>query len=174
MSIKDKLPEDYHLPSQPLFYCEEDDSLHTTRQAASYRHHQCLRFKAGQRLEAAKRKAEEMLSGVRVFKTKILPQMQKTLNAINARLRELLDSKDWKATHSTHAAKRREILELRYRRMVIIGETKKEIEKLNGAKREYRDCKDYIEECKKKLEEAKAKQKEAEEFWKEHNKDKEA
>lgn len=97
--------------------------------------------------------------------------MQKALNAINKRLRELLSSKDWKSTHATHAAKRREILELRYRRMVKIGELKTEIQKLDCAKRAYRDIKDNLKEAESRLLKEKMDAKKAEEFWKEHKED---
>lgn len=167
-TIKEKLPEDYHSVSQPLFYCEEDDSLHTSRKEASYRYHRCLIAKAGRAIITARQHIEDELAKIRNLKTKSLPQMQKTLNAINERLRELLSIKDWKTTHATHAAKRRDILDLRYRRMSIVGELKKEILKLNYAKRAYRDAKDYLKEAQARLLKEKMDAEKAEEFWKEH------
>lgn len=167
-TIKDKLPDDYHLPSQPLFYCEEDDSLHTSRQEASYRCHKCLINKASREILMARDNVEGELAKIRNFKIKSLPQMQKNLNAINERLRELLSTKDWKATHGTHSAKRREILELRYRRMFMSGELQKEIQKLDCAKRAYRDAKEGIKVAEERLEQEKASAKKAEDYWKEH------
>lgn len=167
-TIKDKLPDDYYLPSQPLFYCEEDDSLHTSRQEASYRYHKCLIEKAGRAITTARQHIGNELAKIRYLKTKSLPQMQKTLNAINARLRELLSCKDWKSTHATHAAKRREILELRYRRMFMISELQKEILKLDYTKRAYRDDNESIKVAESRLLKEKMEAKQAEEFWKEH------
>ena len=171
-SIKEKLPPDYLLPSQALYYCEEDDSFHLTRKDASYRYHKCLIAKAGRAITTARQHIEDELAKIRNLKTKSLPQMQKTLNAINERLRELLSIKDWKTTHATHAAKRREILELRYRRMFIVGELKKEILKLDCAKRAYRDAKDYLKEAEARLLKEKMDAEKAEEFWKEHKEEK--
>lgn len=167
-TIKEKLPEDYHWASQPLFYCEEDDSLHTSRQDASYRFHRCRVNKAGRAIITARQHIEDALAKIRYLKTKSLPQMQKSLNAINKRLRELISSKDWKSTHATHAAKRREILELRHRRMVKIGELQKEILKLDCAKRAYRVIKDNLKEAESRLLKEKMDAKRAEDFWKEH------
>lgn len=168
-TIKDRLPDDYHLPSQPLYYCEEDDTLFTSRSAASYHYHKCLVSKAGRVLANARQSAENEWWKVRMLKATSLPEKQKKLNGINARLRELLSTKDWKATHPTHAAKRREILELRYRRMLIIGELQKEIRKLDCARSAYRSAKDAIEYAEKSLIATKKRAEEAEAYWKEHN-----
>lgn len=170
-TIKDRLPEDYHFPSQALFYCEEDDSFHLTPADASYRYHECLIKKASQAIITARQHIENELAKVQNLKAKSLPQMQKTLNSIKDRLRELWSSKNWKSTHTTHAAKRREILELRYRRMFIVGELQKEIQKLDYAKRAYRDAKAWLKIAEANLEIEKIEAKKAEEFWKEHKED---
>ena len=167
-TIREKLPEHYHLMSQPLFYCDQDDTLHLTRSDASYHYHRCLIDKAQRAIIDAKRLVEEKFNQIRLMKRKTLPQCQKTVNDIKARLCQLLSSKDWKSTHATHAAKRREILELRYRLMFAVGELKKEILKYDCIRKEYRDAKESIVTLTNKLEEVKKKAKEAEEYWKNH------
>lgn len=167
-TIKDRLPADYHHPSQPLYYCEEDDTLFTSRSAASNHYHKFMVSKAEQALANARRSAENEWWKVRMLKATSLPEKQKNLNGIIARLRELLSTKDWKATHPTHAAKRREILELRYRRMFMIGELHKEILKLDCARRAYRSAKDAIEYAEKRLIEEQKRAEEAEAYWKEY------
>lgn len=167
-TIKDKLPMDYHFRSQPLFYCDLDDTLHLSRSDASYHYHRCLINKAGRAIIDARSFVKEKFEQMRIMKRKTLPQYQKTVNDIKARLCQLLSSKDWKSTHATHAAKRREILELRYRLMFVVGEMKKEILKYDCVRKEYRDAKGNFETLQDRLAEAKKKAKEAEEYWKNH------
>lgn len=168
-TIKDKLPEGYNgILSRPLFYCDLDDSLHLSRSDASYHWHKCNIDKIWRNLCEAQKEVKVQCVKIQRMKTKTLPQYQKTINGIKSRLRELLSNKDWKTTHSTHAAKKREILELRYRLMFVVGELKKQILKFDCVRREYRQVKESIATLENKLEEAKQKAKEAEEYWREH------
>ena len=168
-TIKEKLPEGYYgILSKPLFYCDLDDTLHLSRSDASYHYHKCLINKAERVIIDTRKVIEEKLEQMQVMKRNSLPQYQKTINNIKARLRELLSNKDWKATHTTHAAKRREILELRYRLMFVVGELKKKILEFDNVRMEYRQAKESIATLEKKLEEANQKAKKAEEYWKNH------
>lgn len=167
-TIKEKLPKDFHLLSQPLFYCDIDDTLHLSRSAASYHWHSCNINKKSRAFIDARVLVEAKLMALREYKTKTLPSLQKSINSFSSRIKELLSTKDWESSFATHAAKRREILTLRFRRMEAVALLKEKIVEFSNLKKEYKEVKESFATLDKQLDEARKKAREAEEFWKKH------
>lgn len=166
-TIKDKLPEGYYgILSKPLFYCDLDDTLHLSRSDASYHWHKCKIDEIWRDLCNTQNVVQEKAKKIQEMKTRILPDLQRSLNSLNALIKNLVTEKDWASSFTTHAAKRREILKHRFNRMTLVAVLHEKIIEFSHLKREYREARERIETLKKQRDEAKRKAKEAEEYWK--------
>lgn len=170
VTIKEKLPYDYRRPDQPLFYCEEDDTLHASLKAASTHYHEVVVKKTWSRVIEARKQAESKAQEIQLMKSMILPLHQKDINCYQAKIRELLSDKNWASSFPTHAAKRREILTLRYRRMEAVGLLNEKRKELENLRKEHKRYQDYLAYELEHLKTVQRHQKEAADYWEEQAK----
>lgn len=170
VTIKEKLPYDYRHPEQPLYYCEADDTFHTSLKAASTHYHEVMVNKAWSRVIEARKQLESKAQAIQLMKSKTLPRLQKDINCYQTKIRELLSDKNWAASFPTHAAKRREILTLRYRRMEAVGRLNEKRKELENLRKEYKRYQDYLAYELEHLKTVQRHQKEAANYWEEQAK----
>ena len=107
-TIKDKLPS-WWRHGDPLYYCEEDDTLWTSQEEVSI-HWYDIRIKnIVNLLNKARNEAAEHLAGMSRCKS-MYPVYQKEIDRAKERLKVLMTSRDWRETNASHAEKKREVV----------------------------------------------------------------
>ena len=170
-TIRERLPYDYQF-GKPLYYCSGDDTLHTSLEECAVHAKRLEIDNLYTRVNEIKMEAEDCLRTVRVLKMETLPELQKRINFFKTRLRELLADKDWKSSFSTHAAKRREILKLRFRRMECASLLNEKVIELSHLKKSYEKAKKEIAEYEQAIEKREQEKKSLEEWWAKSRKEK--
>ncbi len=123
-TIKDKLPSWWRY-GDPLYYCEEDDTLWTSQAEVSI-HWYDIRIKnIVNLLNKARNEVSEHLAEMSRCKS-MYPVWQKEIDRTNERLKVLLASKDWRETNGSHADKKREVVTLQYKRYEWLDRLHKE------------------------------------------------
>ena len=123
-TIKDKLPCWWRY-GDPLYYCEEDDTLWTSKAEVSIHWYDIQINNVVKLLNNARNEAAEHLVGMNKCKS-MYPVYQKEIDRANERLKVLLASRDWRETNGSHADKRREVVTLQYKRYEWLDKLHKE------------------------------------------------
>ena len=131
-TIKDKLPICWRC-GDPLYYCEDDDTLWTSQAEVSIHRYDIQINNTMKLIIKAQNEASEHLYQMSRCK-RMYPVYQKEIDRINKRLKVLLTTRDWRETNDSHAAKRREVVTLQYKRYEWL-------DKLNNEKRLFREKK---------------------------------
>ena len=131
-TIKDKIPSMWRR-GDPIYYCEEDDTLWTSQAEVSIHRYDIQIINTMKLIIKAQNEASEHLYQMNRCK-RMYPVYQKEIDRINKRLKVLLTTRDWRETNDSHAAKRREVVTLQYKRYEWL-------DKLNNEKRLFREKK---------------------------------
>ena len=160
-TIKDKLPPWWRY-GDPLYYCEEDDTLWTSQEEVSI-HWYDIRIKnIVNLLNKARNEVAGHLADMSRCKS-MYPIYQKEIDRTNERLKVLLASRDWRETNSSHADKKREVVTLQYKRYewldklhqeqrvfaeqkLAYNRAKKDVAEFEGTLKEYQDQRDAARE----------------------------
>ena len=113
-TIKDKLPIWWKY-GDPLYYCEEDDTLWTSQKEVSIHWYDIRINNVVKLLNKARNEAAEHLAEMNRCKS-MYPVWQKAIDRANERLKVLLASRNWRETNDSHADKKREVVTLQYKR----------------------------------------------------------
>ena len=162
-TIKDKLPSWWRY-GDPLYYCEEDDTLWTSQAEVSIHWYDIQISNVVNLLNKARNEAAEHLVGMNKCKS-MYPVYQKEIDRANARLKVLLASRDWRETNGSHADKRREVVTLQYKRYEWLDKLHKEQRVFAGLKVAYKRAKKSVSEFEKMLKEYQAQRDAARERW---------
>ena len=163
--IKDLLPYGWK-SGDPLFYCDTDDTFHASKKEWSFHQHQYWIDRDARLIAKYREEANGYLREMSICKSKTYPQLQSRLDGINKRLKVLLASRDWRETNKSHAEKRREIVELEYKRYQTLDELHKAQSDFATLKRKYQQAMETIEYYKGEIDKKKRKFEEAKEWWK--------
>ena len=82
---------------------------------------------------------------------RMYPVYQKEIDRINERLKVLLTTRDWRETNDSHAAKRREVVTLQYKRYELLDKLNNEKLLFAEKKLAYKLSKKVIDSLKKTL-----------------------
>ena len=168
-TIKDKLPCWWKY-GDPLYYCEEDDTLWTSQAEVSI-HWYDIRIKnIVNLLNKARDEVAGHLADMSRCKS-MYPVYQKEIDRTNERLKVLLASRDWRETNRSHADKRREVVTLQYKRYEWLDKLHKEQKVFAELKVAYKRAKENVDEFEERLKEYQTQRDAARERW---NKKKEA
>ena len=166
--IKNKLPSCWK-HGDPIYYCEEDDTLWTSQTEVSIHRYDIQIINTMKLIIKAQNEASEHLYQMNRCK-RMYPVYQKEIDRINKRLKVLLTTRDWRETNDSHADKRREVVTLQYKRYEWL-------DKLNNEKRLFREkkfaynwVKKAIDNLEKTLKEYKSKRDSEKELEAEKNK----
>ena len=163
-TIKDKLP-DWWRYGDPLYYCEEDDTLWTSQAEVSNHWYDIRIENTVKLLNKARNEAAEHLAGMSRCKS-MYPVYQKEIDRAKERLKVLMASMDWRETNASHAEKKREVVTLQYKRNEWLDKLHKEQRAFAELKVAYRRAKKSVAEFEKTLKEYKAQRDTARERWK--------
>ena len=175
-TIKDKLPSWWRY-GDPLYYCEEDDTLWTSQAEVSNHWYDIRIENIVKLLNKARNEAAEHLTGMSRCKS-MYPIYQKEIDRAKERLKVLMASMDWRETNASHADKKREVVTLQYKRNEWLDKLHKEQKAFAELKVAYRRAKENVAEFEGRLKEYQAQRDAARERWKnkaqeaEKNKDK--
>ena len=148
-TIKDKLPSWWRY-GDPLYYCEEDDTLWTSQAEVSIHWYDIQISNVVKLLNKARNEATEHLAGMSRCKS-MYPVWQKEIDRANERLTVLLTSRDWRETNASHAEKRREVVTLQYKRYEWLDKLHKEQRVFAELKVAYKRAKKYVADFEKML-----------------------
>ena len=163
-TIKDKLPS-WWKDGDPLYYCEEDDTLWTSKAEVSIHWHDIRIKNIVNCLYKARNKVAEHLAEMSRCKS-MYPVYQKEIDRTNERLKVLLASRDWRETNGSHADKRREVVTLQYKRYEWLDKLHKEQKVFAQAKVAYRWAKEDVANFEKMLKKYQTERDAARERWK--------
>ena len=150
-TIKDKLPCWWRY-GDPLYYCEEDDTLWTSQAEVSL-HWYDLRIKSiVNLLNKARNEVSEHLAEMNRCKS-MYPVCQKEIDRANERLKVLLTSRDWRETNDSHSAKKREVVTLQYKRYEWLDKLHREQRVFAELKVAYKRAKKLVAEFEEQLKE---------------------
>ena len=162
-TIKDKLPKWWRY-GDPLYYCEEDDTLWTSQEEVSI-HWYDIRIKnIVNLLFKARNEAAEYLAEMNRCKS-MYPVYQKEIDRANERLKVLLASRDWRETNGSHADKKREVVTLQYKRYEWLDKLHKEQRVFAERKVAYKRAKKAMAEFEGMLKDYQIKRDAAREHW---------
>ena len=168
-TIKDKLPSWWRY-GDPLYYCEEDDTLWTSKAEVSIHWYDIQISNVVNLLIKARNEAAEHLAGMSRCKS-MYPVYQKEIDRANERLKVLLTSRDWRETNGSHAEKRREVVTLQYKRYEWLDKLHEEQKVFAQLKVAYKMAKEAVTDFEKMLKDYQTKRDAAREYF---NKTKEA
>ena len=163
-TIKDKLPCWWRY-GDPLYYCEEDDTLWTSQAEVSNHWYDIRINNVVKLLNKARNEAAEHLAGMSRCKS-MYPVYQKEIDRANERLKVLLSSKDWRETNGSHADKKREVVTLQYKRYEWLDKLHKEQRVFAELKVAYKRAKKSVAEFEEMLKEYQVQRDAARERWK--------
>ena len=123
-TIKDKLPS-WWRRGDPLYYCEEDDTLWTSQEEVSIHWYDIRINNVVNLLDKARNEVAEHLAEMNRCKS-MYPVWQKEIDRANERLKVLMASRDWRETNGSHADKKREVVTLQYKRYEWLDKLHKE------------------------------------------------
>ena len=175
-TIKDKLPCWWRY-GDPLYYCEEDDTLWTSQAEVSNHWYDIRISNVVKLLNKARNEAAEHLAGMSRCKS-MYPVYQKEIDRAKERLKVLMASRDWRETNASHADKKREVVTLQYKRYEWLDKLHKEQKAFAELKVAYNRAKKSVAEFEEMLKDYQTKRDAARERWKnkaqeaEKNKDK--
>ena len=162
-TIKDKLP-DWWRYGDPLYYCEEDDTLWTSQEEVSI-HWYDIRIKnIVKLLNKARNEVAEHLVGMSRCKS-MYPVYQKEIDRAKERLKVLMTSRDWRETNASHAEKKREVVTLQYKRNEWLDRLHKEQKAFAKLKVAYKMAKEDVADFEGRLKEYQAQRDAARERW---------
>ena len=162
-TIKDKLPSWWRY-GDPLYYCEEDDTLWTSQAEVSIHWYDIRINNVVNLLNKARNEAAEHLVGMNKCKS-MYPVYQKEIDRANARLKVLLASRDWRETNGSHAEKRREVVTLQYKRYEWLDKLHKEQRTFAQLKVAYKWAKESVADFEEMLKDYQTKRDAAREHW---------
>lgn len=162
-TIKDKLPC-WWRHGDPLYYCEEDDTLWTSQAEVSMHWYDIRINDVMKLLNKARNEASEHLLGMNRCKS-MYPVYQKEIDRTNERLKVLLSSRDWRETNGSHADKRREVVTLQYKRYEWLDKLHKEQREFAQLKVAYKRAKESVADFEKMIKDYQAKREAARERW---------
>lgn len=148
-TIKEKLPCWWRY-GDPLYYCEEDDTLWTSQAEVSIHWYDIQINNVVKLLNKARNEAAEHLAGMNKCKS-MYPVYQKEIDRANERLKVLLASRDWRETNASHAEKRREVVTLQYKRYEWLDKLHKEQRVFAELKVAYKRAKKSVAEFEEML-----------------------
>lgn len=148
-TIKEKLPCWWRY-GDPLYYCEEDDTLWTSQAEVSIHWYDIQINNVVKLLNKARNEAAEHLAGMNKCKS-MYPVYQKEIDRANERLKVLLASRDWRETNGSHADKRREVVTLQYKRYEWLDKLHKEQRVFAELKVAYKRAKKSVAEFEEML-----------------------
>ena len=163
-TIKDKLPS-WWRRGDPLYYCEEDDTLWTSQEEASIHWYDIRINNIVNLLNKARNEVAEHLAGMNRCKS-MYPVWQKEIDRANERLKVLMASRDWRETNSTHAAKKREVVTLQYKRYEWLDKLHEERREFAQLKVAYNRAKKSVAEFEEMLKDYQTQRDSARERWK--------
>jgi len=163
-TIKDKLPS-WWRHGEPLYYCEEDDTLWTSQAEVSNHWYDIRINNVVNLLNKARNEAAEHLAGMNRCKG-MYPVYQKAIDRSNERLKVLMASRDWRATNGSHADKRREVVTLQYKRYEWLDKLHKEQRTFAQLKVAYKMAKEAVADFEKMLKDYQTKRDAVREYWK--------
>ncbi len=162
-TIKDKLPSWWKC-SDPLYYCEEDDTLWTSQAEVSIHRYDIQIKKVVNLLNKARNEVAGHLADMSRCKS-MYPVYQKEIDRANERLKTLLASRDWRETNGSHADKKREVVTLQYKRYEWLDKLHKEQRKFAELKEAYNRAKKSVSEFEEILKDYQTKRDSAREHW---------
>ena len=168
-TIKDKLPICWK-PGDPIYYCEYDDTLWTSQAEVSIHWYDIQIDNTMKLIIKAQNEASEHLYQMSRCK-RMYPVYQKEIDIINKRLKVLLTTRDWRETNKSHAAKRREVVTLQYKRYELLDKLHNEKRVFAEKKLAYNWVKNSIDELEKTLKDYKDKRDSEKELEAEKNKE---
>ena len=148
-TIKDKLPS-WWRHGDPLYYCEEDDTLWTSQAEVSIHWYDIQINNVVNLLIKARNEAAEHLARMNKCKS-MYPVWQKEIDRANERLKVLMASRDWRETNASHAEKRREAVTLQYKRYEWLDKLHKEQKVFAQLKVAYKMSKEAVADFEKML-----------------------
>ena len=163
-TIKDKLPPWWRY-GDPLYYCEEDDTLWTSQAEVSIHWYDIRINNVVKLLNKARNEAAEHLAGMSRCK-RMYPVYQKEIDRANERLKVLMASRDWRETNGSHADKRREVVTLQYKRYEWLDKLHKEQSEFAELKVAYKRAKKSVAEFEEMLMDYQTKRDAAREYLK--------
>ena len=162
-TIKDKLPS-WWRHGDPLYYCEEDDTLWTSQEEVSIHWYDIRINNVVKLLNKARNEAAEYLAGMSRCKS-MYPIYQKEIDIANERLKVLLASRDWRETNGSHAGKKREVVTLQYKRYEWLDKLHKEQRVFAELKVAYKRARRLVAEFEEQLKEYQTQRDAARERW---------
>ena len=148
-TIKDKLPICWQ-SGDPIYYCEDDDTLWTSQAEVSIHRYDIKIINTMKLIIKAQNEASEHLYAMNKCK-RMYPVYQKEIDRINKRLKVLLTTRDWRETNDSHAAKRREVVTLQYKRYEWLDKLRNEKRVFAEKKLAYKLDKKVIDNLEKTL-----------------------
>ena len=168
-TIKDKLPICWQC-GDPIYYCEDDDTLWTSQAEVSIHRYDIQINNTMKLIIKAQNEASEYLYAMNKCK-RMYPVYQKEIYRINERLKVLLTTRDWRETNYSHAAKRREVVTLQYKRYEWLDKLRNEKRVFAEKKLAYKLSKKVIDSLKKTLKDYKDRRDSKKEHESEKNKE---
>lgn len=162
-TIKDKLPS-FWRHGDPLYYCEEDDTLWTSQEEVSIHWYDIQIKNIVNLLDKARNEVAGHLADMSRCKS-MYPVYQKEIDRANERLKVLLASRDWRETNGTHADKKREVVTLQYKRYEWLDRLHKEQRVFAELKVAYKRAKEDVAEFEGKLKDYQTQRDAARERW---------
>jgi hypothetical protein len=162
-TIKDKLPSWWRY-GDPLYYCEEDDTLWTSKAEVSIHWYDIQINSVVKLLNKARNEAAEHLDDMNRCKN-MYPICQKEIDRANERLKVLMASRDWRETNASHAEKRREVVTLQYKRYEWLDKLHKEQRVFAELKVAYKMAKEAVADFEKMLKDYQARKAAARLSW---------
>ena len=167
-TIKDKLPICWQC-GDPIYYCEDDDTLWTSQAEVSIHRYDIQIRNTVKLIIKAQNEASEHLYAMNKCK-RMYPVYQKEIDRINERLKVLLTTRDWRETNDSHAAKRREVVTLQYKRYEWLDKLHNEQKVFAEKKFAYNWVKNSIDKLEKTLKDYKDRRDSEKELEAEKNK----
>ena len=168
-TIKNKLPSCWRC-GDPLYYCEDDDTLWTSQAEVSIHRYDIQIINTMKLIIKAQNEASEHLYQMNRCK-RMYPVYQKEIDRINKRLKVLLTTRDWRETNDSHAAKRREVVTLQYKRYEWLDKLHNEKRVFAEKKLAYKLDKKVIDNLEKTLKDYKDKRDSEKELEAEKNRE---
>ena len=162
-TIKDKLPKWWRY-GDPLYYCEEDDTLWTSQEEVSIHWYDIRINNVVNLLNKARNEVAEHLAEMNRCKS-MYPVWQKEIDRANERLKVLLTSRDWRETNGSHADKKREVVTLQHKRYEWLDKLHKEQRVFAERKVAYKRAKEAVAEFEEKIKDYQTKRDAAREHW---------
>ena len=163
--IQDLLPYGWE-SGQPLYYCDIDATFHRSKKEWSFHQHQYWIDRDARLIAKYREEANGYLREMSICKSKTYPKLQDRLDVINKRLKVLLASKDWSETNKSHVEKKREVVELQYKKYQTLDELHKAQSDFATLKCKYKQAKETINYYEDEIAKKKRSFEQAKEWWK--------